>query len=387
MPGTSATLDAEWSLLLTASSIIPPDEKRDRMRLLLRGPLRWKSLFALADRHGTQPLLYQALLCVEEAVPADEMCSLKQTYQTNVHKAMFLSRELIRIMDCLAAAGLEVMPYKGLAVAEALYGDIAMRKSGDLDLLIRASDLPRIRSAVRELGYIPNWSLSEVEQRAYVKSGYECAFDSPLGRNLLEVQWAIQPRFYAMDFDMNALFQRAVTVAVAGHPMKTPSPADLLLVLSAHAAKHVWGRLIWLCDIAQLMNLPTLDWDWIGSQAKALGIARILRVTMLATHRLLGANIPSAAEASLPEDAEAAGLAAEIETHIKNEATYNVESLAYFRLMTRLRERRIDRLRFLQRLILTPGPSEWKAVHLPQPLFPLYRMVRLSRVAARLVRA
>lgn len=387
MQQTSATLDSEWSLVLLACSAISRDEKRDRMRLLLREPLCWESLFALADRHGTQPLLYQALSSVEESVPADQMRSLQQDCQTNVHKAMFLSRELIRIVDCLSAAGLEIMPYKGLALAEAIYGDIALRQSGDIDLLIRADDLPRICSAVRKLGYVPNWSLTEAEEQAYLKSGYECSFDGTAGRNLLEVQWAIQPRFYAMDFDMNTLFQRAVTISVAGHPMKTPSPADLLLVLSAHAAKHVWGRLVWLCDIARLMSLPTLDWGWIGSQAKALGIVRILRVTMLVAHRLLGAAIPVAAQASLPEDAAAEGLVAEIEPHIKNEAPYNVESLAYFRLMVRLRERRTDRLQFLRRLILTPGPSEWKAVRLPQPLFPLYRLVRLSRLAARAVRA
>ena len=68
---------------------------------------------------------------------------------------------------------------------------------------------------------------------------------------------------------------------VAGQPMKTPSPADQVLILSAHAAKHVWGRLIWLCDIARLMNLPTLDWDGIESQAAKLGIRRIVTVTML----------------------------------------------------------------------------------------------------------
>jgi hypothetical protein len=387
MPGTSATLDAEWSLLRTACSAVLREEKNNRLRLLLREPIRWKPLLSLAEHHGTQPLLYQGLRGVEESVPAEELRSLQQIYQANVHKTLFLSRELIRILDCLSAAGLEVMPYKGLAVAEAIYGDIALRQSGDIDLLIRSNDLQPICGAVRELGYMPNWALSETEQHAFLQSGYECAFDGPMGRNLLEVQWAIQPRFYAMDFDMNALFQRAVTLTVAGRPMKTLSPADLLLVLSAHAAKHVWGRLIWLCDIAHLMMSPTLDWNWIGSRARDLGIARIVSVTMLAANRLLGATIPLAAQAALPEDVAAASLGAEIEGHIRNGATYNVESLAYFRLMMRLREKQTDRMRFLRRLIVTPGPGEWKAVRLPRPLFPLYRLVRLSRLAARLVRS
>ncbi len=213
------------------------------------------------------------------------------------------------------------------------------------------------------------------------------AFDGTAGPNLLEVQWAIQPRFYAMDFDMGGLFQRAVPITVAGHPMQTPSSEDLLLVLSAHAAKHVWGRLVWLCDLARIMSLPTLNWNWIGTQAAALGMVRIVRVSMLLANRLLGASIPPAAQVSLPEDPAAPALAEEIQTHIANEAAFNVESAPYFRLMMRLRERPADRLRFLQRLVFTPGPGEWQAVRLPAPLFPLYPLVRLSRLAARFVRS
>lgn len=387
MPGTSAALEAEWSLLLAACSQVPRQQKTDRIRLLARAPIRWKPLFDLADRHGTQPLLYQALVGVEDAVPPEQMSLLKQRYQTNLHKALFLSRELIRIVERLSALGIEVMPYKGLALAEVIYGDIALRQSGDIDLLIRPQDFPRIRDAVRELGYTPHLALSEAEERAYLKSGYESVFDGTAGPNLLEVQWAIQPRFYAVDFDMGSLFQRAVTAAVAGHPMRTLSSEDLLLVLSAHAAKHVWGRLVWLCDIARIMSLPTLNWSWIGSQAKVLGMVRILRITMLLANRLLGVAIPATAQESFSEDPATLALVDEIQTPILHEAVLNVESLAYFRLMMRLRERPVDRLRFLQRLVFTPGPGEWQAVRLPGPLFPLYRLVRLSRLAARLVRA
>jgi hypothetical protein len=311
---------------------------------------------------------------------------LRQEFETNLHKALLLSRELIRIVDSLAAIGVRVMPYKGVALAEALYGDIALRQSGDIDLLIRPQDLPRIRDAVRELGYAPHLHLSAAQERAYLKSGYELAFDGAAGPNLLELQWAIQPRFYSVDIDMDGLFQRAVTLTVAGRPMLTPRREDLVPILCVHAAKHVWGRLVWLCDIAQLMSLPDLNWNAIEAQARDLGIMRILHVSMLAANCLLGAAIPAAAEQTLPKDPAALALTDEIQSHIVSDAAYNTESTAYFRLMMRLRERPSDRRRFLRRLILTPGPGEWEAVHLPAALFPLYRLVRLSRLAARLVR-
>jgi len=385
MPGTRATLDSEWSILLAACSARPPEEKRSRLHPLLRQPVRWKSLFGLADQHGTQPLLYQSFLGLEDVVPAEEMNWLKQSYQTNVYKNLLLSRELTRILEHLSALGIAVMPYKGLALAEALYGNITLRQAGDIDLIISPKDLPRIRRAVAELGYTPHAPLSEDEERAYLQSGCECAFDSVAGRNLLEVQWAIQPRFYAVDFEMDGLFQRAVALSVAGYSTKTLSSADLLLVLSAHAAKHVWGRLVWLCDIAQLMAFHDLDWDWIGTQARNLGITRILSVTMLAANQLLDAAVP--AQAGFPADSATPLLVKEVQNYITNDVSFDVESLSYFHLMMRLRERPVDRLRFLGRLVFTPGPSEWRAVRLPPPLFPLYRLVRLSRLAARAVRA
>ncbi|MGC2186257.1 MAG: hypothetical protein WA637_23510, partial [Terriglobales bacterium] len=64
---------------------------------------------------------------------------------------------------------------------------------------------------------------------------------------------------------------------------------------------------------------------------------------------------------------------------------FDPETVAYFRLMTDLRERGRDRVSFWWRLLVTPGAGEWSAVELPGPLFPLYRLVRICRLAGRLI--
>jgi len=294
---------------------------------------------------------------------------------------------MIRVLDHLSALNIEALPYKGVALAESVYGDIALRQPGDIDLLVRAKDFLRIKAAAAGLGYTPHMPLTPAEERAYLISGYECAFDSPAGRNLLEVQWALQPRFYAVDLDMEDLFNRAITIMVAGRQMKTLSPEDLLLVLSIHAAKHGWERLIWLCDIAQIAKQPGLNWEWIVDQAKRLGVLRILHITLLLANWWLGLQVPDAFEPGIQADRTVHALASDIRVRIIGGYSFDIESIAYFRLMLQLRERRTDRLRFLHRLTFTPGPGEWKTVHLPAPLFPLYRLVRLSRLAARLARA
>jgi hypothetical protein len=67
-------------------------------------------------------------------------------------------------------------------------------------------------------------------------------------------------------------------------------------------------------------------------------------------------------------------------------AAYDFESTKYFRLILQLRERRADRWRFLCRLFWTPGASDVGTARLPEPLFPLYRIVRIGRLMRKLVR-
>lgn len=385
-PAPASSAAAAWDLLLAASSSDPGESDLERIRGLLAQPVDWETLLRLADHHGTSSLLYQNLTSLSSQVPAGALAVLRQRYERNVHKSLFLARELIRILDVLDGLSAEVIPYKGIVMSEAYYGDMALRQSGDMDLFVRRQELGRIKSAVRELGYTPRVVIPESAEEDYIASGYEWTFDSPAGKNLLELQWALQPRFYALDFDMDGLFERAVSVTVAGRRVKTPSPEDLLLVLSVHAAKHVWGRLIWLRDIAQILRREDLKWDWVQSRARECGIERILHITLLLANRLLGAAIPEPIENSVLSDRAALAFASEIAAGVADEVSYEEEHVSYFRLMMRLRERRADRLRFLARLTFTPGPGEWEAVRLPGPLFPLYRLVRLGRLAARWAR-
>jgi hypothetical protein len=153
-----------------------------------------------------------------------------------------------------------------------------------------------------------------------------------------------------------------------------------------HAAKHVWGRVIWLRDIAQILQRENLDWDRVQVRTGELGIERILRVTLLLANRFLGTAIPAAIERAVLADHVARGLAEEIAAALAAGVSYDTGRTSYFRLMTRLRERRADRVRFVSRLAFTPGPGEWEAVRLPGALVPLYRIVRVMRLAGRFAR-
>jgi hypothetical protein len=124
----------------------------------------------------------------------------------------------------------------------------------------------------------------------------------------------------------------------------------------------------------------------VQNSARELGIERILHISLLLVNKFLPGGIPEPIKKAVVADLAAQGLANETAVRMAGGVVYDERQAAYFRLLVRLRERRADRLRFLTRLTLTPGPGEWEAVRLPKALFPLYRVVRMARLASRLAR-
>ena len=365
----------------------------ERERIGGIGPLDWKRLIDLAEHHGVIPQIYRAMSVFPDIALPDSFAALRQSHQNNARQTLWLTRELLRILKMLDSCSIPALPYKGPVLAEILYGNVTMRQFSDLDLLIHSSDLPRIKSALAELGYEPGIELTEREECDYLKSGYEYTFDSMHGNNLLEVQWRILPRFYSVDFDVNGFFHRAVPCTVSGMTLRTLSAEDLVLVLCVHAAKHAWQQLSWLCDIAELARSRQIDWDVVHESAKHLGIQRIVDVTFVLAHKLLETPFPviqPLVQKGAPSKLRLGGgfasienLANEIIPKLAEGADYNTESISYFKLMMDVRERWQDRVKFLWRLVFTPSVAEWSAIQIPAPLFPLYRLVRVFRLISR----
>lgn len=382
-PTSFPATSPEFDLLLAVCSQTPSAEtSQARLQTALARSIDWIAFASLAEQHRVVPRVYRRLMMAQTAVPPEALTVLCTQEQANARRALLLTEELVRVITHLEGLGTATLPYKGPVLAHLLYGDVTMREFADLDLLVSSTDIAKAMGALAEIGYSPELDLTEAQRRAYVASGYEYGLRGPY-KNLLEVKWRPLPRFYAVDFNVDALWRRAQSVALAGRMLRTFSNEDLLLVLCVHAAKHVWQRLGWSCDIAQLAADPKLDWDVVLREARTLGIERILAVTFLLARELLSAELPVALRINVASDQAAAAIVRRALPIVAQTTEYDVESPTYFRLMAALRERPLDRARFFSRLALTPSLSEWQTVHLPAPLFFLYRVVRLWRLAKR----
>ncbi|PYX89940.1 MAG: hypothetical protein DMG68_03465 [Acidobacteria bacterium] len=117
--------------------------------------------------------------------------------------------------------------------------------------------------------------------------------------------------------------------------------------------------------------------------AGKFGIQRLVAINFFLAQELLSFPMPSAMRTFWEQDQPGQALGTEILDGICRGQEIHTDSPPYFRLMLRLRERRLDRLRFLSRLALTPTITEWRSIRLPAPLFPAYRLVRIGRLLSR----
>src|SRR5438094_9025678 len=91
---SSFSSDPEFDLLLACCAC---DEKVERVQNALWGELEWERLARLADHHGVLPQVYSALAQTGDASSA-VLSSLRPMYDRSVHQALWLTREVLRII-------------------------------------------------------------------------------------------------------------------------------------------------------------------------------------------------------------------------------------------------------------------------------------------------
>jgi len=377
----------EFVCSLVGAELAP--ERIERIANWNRSALDWSEVLRLAEHHGVLPLVARNLIEHARGLPAEVERTLRSAYEANLRRSLWFTVELARIMQHFGRRQLRVVPYKGAVLAQSLYRNLGLRSFSDLDFLISSTDFGRAKQALAEIGYRPAADLTPAVERLWLRTGYERAFDSAAGKNLVEVQWALLPYFYGVDLGVEDLMARAGRTVVGGCDVPCLAPEDSLLVLCLHAAKHLWTRLIWLSDIAETLQTQsqaqTIDYSLAFGRARALGIDRILGVNFWLVKNVLRVQLPQAAEEMITADPRVSALGAEFAARLLRGASYDFESTEYFRLILKLRERRGDRWRYLWRLVWTPGVGDVAAVQLPEALFPLYRIVRMGRLMRKLV--
>lgn len=342
----------------------------------------WDDLLATADANGVVPLLYRHLSAVQpQAVPPAVLDWLRDEFQASAQSNLFLTGELIALLKTFRAHAIPAIPYKGPALAAAVYGNLALRPFGDLDLLVRKRDLRRARELLVARGYAPRFRLRPADEAAFLRSEYHDEFTRADGVHL-EIHWEIVPRYFAFRLELGPLWDRLGTTSLGGVTVPNLAPEDQLLVLCVHGAKHRWERLIWICDLAELLAAEAgLDWERALAQAARLGGERMLLLGLFLAADLLEAPLPAHVAHRVRADPAVRALAGPVRERLfSRDGSGGLLDLPLFYL--RVRERLRDRARYcLTSLVPTVGDSA--LLPLPPPLGFLRYLLRPIRLAGK----
>ncbi len=267
------------------ASILPPPEP---------GALdiaAWDFFLDLACYHQLAPLLYDTLRKRPDIeVPEAIRSALRSHYRFACLQSLRLTAELKRIAIAFHEESVAWLSWKGPTLAHRLWGDPALRPSGDIDLAVGPHHWNRTVQALRHLGYHARYPLPKYCPDLLVRSGQHCWYFDHATRNLeIEVHWVFIPPSFGSPLSVDDAIQHAETVSLHGQDLPVPSFADDWLLVCWHAAKHDLGSLLAVADIAAGMAaLGHSHVDRLLERVTAARCETVLRVCMLVASQFIG---------------------------------------------------------------------------------------------------
>jgi hypothetical protein len=364
----------ELCLLLARAQLSP--EARERTLSLLAGPLEWPRVFESARRYEVFPLLYAGLRTLGfPGVPDPVRSGWTTIFGFNAIRNEILIRELARILGLLGDVGIPVIPLKGIALGESLYGDPALRVCSDIDVLVPTKNVAAAFHLLLPSGYEAEFTQPRLLDLV-VRYGKHCIltrqdrmrsyhlelhsgllWGGQLERELLEEIWSDAGRksFY-------------------GVPAFALSAEWEFLYLAVHAAQHGWISLKWYVDLDRLCCRGMIDWKKVSEKARWLGWQAAVRSSLAACARLFDTPLDPAFASTPPPRRSRVPRPSELQVPSEN------------LFLLRLLKTPARKLRYLAIRLLVPTPAECKLLPLPASLFFLYYALRPLRVACNTAR-
>lgn len=319
MPSATDQQRNEHELLLCCSRTTADAAVIAKLRNLATSEIDWDYLFLLARRHSVLPLLYLQLgRHAADLVPVAQLRKLKQHHFDNAARNTLLTAELTRLVTLLADADIEAIPYKGPLLGLVAYGNIALRRFVDLDIIVQKHDVLSAREILLAQDYTPAKSLSLDQQELLLRTQHNMQFSRDNHRLIVELHWEVAPHLFASSVDASELWQNLVTVDLNGTHVKSLSPEDLLFSLCVHGSRHLWERLAWICDIAELIARHDFDWQALLERARSADSERMFLLGPKLAEQLLQAQLPAAVKDRCNSDERLSSLADNVVAHLFN---------------------------------------------------------------------
>ena len=356
-----------------------------RIKVLLSEDIDWEYTLQKSQEHSVMPLLYYNLnTTFREKVPESALKKLNKYFHANTGWNLLLTGELLKILDTLESNGIKAIPYKGPVLAESAYGSIALRQFGDLDILVHRHDVLKVKNLLIKQKYRPEYQFGTIREKMHLQFDCEYNFDRIKDGIHVEIHWQIVPKYIRFKQDFERLWNQSGLLHFSGKKVRNLSTEDLLLIFSVHnGGKHCWGRIGWICDVAELIRCnQQMNWDSVLNHAARLGSRRMLFTGLLLARDLLGANIPEEVTKKIENYPPVKSIAEQI-SHRLFYDTEDYSAVKKYFSYFKIRENLRDRIRYIPHILkeaVLPTEKEEALLLLPVVFSFIYYLLRPVRL-------
>ena len=250
--------------------------------------INWEDFIQLIKEHRLGPLLFPRLLS-SIFLSEIQKTELRQMLYSNKIYMFGLYRELAEVTKEFNKFDIKPCSQKGPVLSELIYGDVTLRQSKDLDLVVDFNDALSILS---NLGYnlVGAPYHTDKQKEVYQKTHQECSlYHSEKGIEI-DLHWFFYPPIiFKESIDTHVEFSEYDKIK----GLKVLSKQDELLYLCFHGGRHRWFRLIWLYDVFTYLPLfSNKELKVVVSKAEKMGVSNFLLEAVYLSQVLFGYSIP-----------------------------------------------------------------------------------------------
>jgi hypothetical protein len=283
--------------------------------------LDWHRVVEIGHSNRMQTLLFKMLTDTRllTNLAQDDLETLEAEIARLQEMATLLSDAMHTYLEAADLQGVETVVLKGLSISANVYGDPAVRPGGDIDLLVRRSQVDDSLRIMEELGYGRWWPnlLDDAYYARHHLHQQRCTRDLKVW---FEVHWALDHPYTLLTIDYEALMDRATPGQLLGAPVRDLALPDLLLSLAVHLVKHAVylpsvldrpdlariiladGMLQYYLDVAEVIKgrAAEIDWDFTVDLARRSGLVDIFGSVFRVCQEFLAAPVPTWVLEALP---------------------------------------------------------------------------------------
>lgn len=282
----------ELRFVVAAARLVGGDDAGAELHRAGTQVRNWNVVHRGLAQHGLIGLAVPALARTG-GVPAAMLAPLKSEHAAHVVGVMHRLRELSRIKQALDQAGIRHLFIKGIALSIQLYGDPVARGGRDIDILVERSRTRDAEAILRDLDYELPIHAAAPPDAAFNAPPKESGWVHRESRILVELHDRLCENHALLPWDFDTLWAERELVEIGGMAIPAMARRRLPVYLAVHGIRHGWQRLLWLVDLATVLEEPAA-WEEALGDAAPLGLEGMLLHVGWALHHWLARSVPDA---------------------------------------------------------------------------------------------